>query len=86
MPQPSSILRKIASNSPPSNISGETSFAPRVLLDRVKPIWADAQGDSGELSVDRVGPLLTGFCWLRFDPKMAISDLALYYCGFNPPL
>ena len=63
MPQPSSILWKLGSDSPPSNISGETSFAPRVLLDRVKPIWADAQGDHGVLSVDRVEPLSTGFCW-----------------------
>ena len=49
------------------NISGETSSALWVLLDRVKPVWADAQGDHSELSVDIVGPLLTRFCWLRFE-------------------
>ena len=55
MPQPSSISWKLGSDSSPLNILGETSSTPQVLLDKVKPVWANAQGDHGELSVDRVG-------------------------------
>ena len=47
MPQPSSIVQKLGSNSSPSNILGETSSTLRVLLDRVNPVWANAQGDRG---------------------------------------
>ena len=68
MLQSSSILRKLGSDSSPSNISSETSSALQVLLDRVKPVWADAQGDRGESSVNRVEPLSVGFCWLRVEP------------------
>ena len=68
MPQPSSILQKLGFDSSPSSISCETSSTLWVLLDRVKPIWADAQGDRGKSIVNRVGPLSTRFCWLRFDP------------------
>ena len=57
MLQPSSILQKIGFDSSPSNILGETSFTLRVLLDGVKPVWADAQGDISVLSIDRVEPL-----------------------------
>ena len=62
MPQPSSILQKLGFDISPLNISGETSSALRVLLDKVKPISVDAQGDHGVLSIDRVEPMSTGFC------------------------
>ena len=70
MPEPSSILWKLGSDSTPSNISGETSSALRVLLYRVKPVWVDAQGDCGMLSIDRVEPLSTGICWSGLRQQM----------------
>ena len=47
------ILWKLVFDSSPSNISGETSSASRLLLGRVKPVWVGAQGDRGGLGVDR---------------------------------
>ena len=49
------ILWKLGFDSSPSNISGETSSASRLLYGRVKPVWVGAQGDRGELSVNGVG-------------------------------
>ena len=43
--QPFFLLHKLGSDSSPSNILGDTSSAPHMLLDRVKPIWVGAQGD-----------------------------------------
>ena len=44
-------MRKLGSDSSPSNISGETSSSLHVLLDKVKPVWVGAQGDRSEKGV-----------------------------------
>ena len=79
MPQPSSILRKLGSNSSPLNIVGETSSALRVLLNRVKLVWSDAQGDRSVLSVDKVEPLLTKFCWLGLHQQLVYELMFVFY-------
>ena len=55
-------MQKLGFDSSPLNISGENSSTSRVFSDRVKPIWVGAQGDYGELSVEKVG----NPCWLDF--------------------
>ena len=46
-----------------------------MLLDKVKPVSVDAQGDHSESSVEKVGPLSNGFCWLRNEPVPGFIDM-----------
>ena len=70
------LLWKCGSCSSPSNISGETSSALQVLSYEVKLVWAGAQGDRGELSVNRVGTPVEWVLLVGFAPT---CDSVFYY-------
>ena len=60
---------KLGSDNSPSNISGETSSALRVLPSRVKLFWVSAQGDHAGWASTEWGPSLTRLCWWGFTKK-----------------
>ena len=64
-----SYCQKLGSDSSPLNISGETSSTLQMLVGRVKPIWAGAQGDCTSWASTEWEPLSTRLCRWVFTNK-----------------